>query len=588
MKKLLPILIVTTLLLSCGGVEPAEEQGGEMVELQGHYMHNGVKEKIYAGGMFRMNEVEDLKNLYPLSLVDVVSHRIANQIYQGLLRFDQKTLEVREGIAKSWRVSYDGLEYTFNLREGVMFHDDPCFPEGKGREVTAEDVRYCFTKLCEYNGNNKLFGMFQDRVMGATEYYEASKAGDVEGMSVTGITVSGDYEVKIRLEKPFAAFDKVIAHNCCWIFPKEAVDKYGDEMRTHCVGTGAFRVLEVEEGKKVLLEKNPSYWEKDEFGNDLPYLDLVKFTFAKEKKTELLQFNKGALDLMFKLPVEEMGTVMGSVDDAQTGKGVKYQFQSIAALGTQYYGVLHTSDHFKDSRIRKAFNLAIDRDKLIDYTLQGEGHPATNGFVPQMEIYDASKVKGFEFDAERARELMAEAGYPGGKGFPEITLYFNVGGQTNTIAGQAIRNMIEENLGVTLKMERMQFSTLIEQFTTGRCEMWRTAWVADYPDPENFLKLFYGKTVPAEPNESSFPNAHRYNNPQFDSIFELALSEMDELERERLYQACDQILIDDAAFISLYYDEYIRLLGLNVRNFPQNAMEYRDMSQVFLSKEKKK
>lgn len=588
MKKLLSILAITTLLVSCGGGDTTGESEVKMVELKGHYMHNDVKEKIYAGGMFRMNEVEDFKNLFPLSLVDVVSHRIANQIYQGLLRFNQETLEVENCIAESWKVSPDATEYTFVLRKGVMFHDDPCFPEGKGREVTAEDVKYCFTKLCEASGNNKLFGMFQDRVVGANEYYAASEKGAADGMSVDGIEVISDYEVKIRLTRPFAAFDKVIAHNSCWIFPKEALEKYGDEMRTKCVGTGPFQVREIEEGKKVLLEKNPNYWETDEFGNPLPYLDLVKITFAKEKKTELLQFNKGALDLVFQLPVEEMGTVMGSVQDAQSGKGLKYQYQSIAAFGTQYYGMLHTSDVFKNANVRRAFNYAIDREKLIDYTLQGEGHPALNGFVPPMESYDASQVKGFDFDVAKAKEELALAGYPNGNGFPEVTLYFNEGGQTNTIVAEAIRKMIEENLGVTLKIERMQFSSLIERFTTGRCDMWRTGWVADYPDPENLLKLFYGKPVPDEPNATSFPNAHRYKNPKFDSIFELALAEIDPIKREQLYIQCDQILIDDAAFLNLYYDEYIRLLGLNVRNLPQNAMEYRDLTRVFLSKEKKK
>jgi len=279
MKKLLPVLITLALITSCGGPEPVVEEGEKMVELKGFYTHNDVKEKIYAGGMFRMNEVEDFKNLYPHSLVDVVSHRIANQVYQGLLKFSQETLEIEGNIASNWEISEDGRTYTFQIRKGVFFHDDPCFPEGKGREVTAEDVKYCFTKLCEFGGNNKLFGMFQDRVVGANEYYENTKNGSVEDISVNGIQVTGDYEVKIMLEKPFAAFEKVVAHNCCWIFPKEAVDKYGNEMRTHCVGTGPFQVLEVEEGKKVLLEKNPSYWGKDEFGNSLPYLDLVKFTF---------------------------------------------------------------------------------------------------------------------------------------------------------------------------------------------------------------------------------------------------------------------------------------------------------------------
>ncbi|MBL4706159.1 MAG: ABC transporter substrate-binding protein, partial [Flavobacteriales bacterium] len=562
--------------------------GDQMVELKGHYMHNDVKERIYAGGMFRMNEVEEFKNLYPLSIVDVVSFRIGNQIYQGLLRFDQETLEIEGSLAESWSKSEDATEYTFKLRKGVVFHDNDCFPDGKGRELTAEDVKYCFTKLCESSGDNKLFGMFQDRVVGANEYFEASRNGSADGMSVEGIEVISDYEIKIRLLGPFAAFDKVLAHNSCWIFPKEAVEKYGAEMRTNCVGTGPFQVREIDEGKKVLLEKNPNYWEKDEFGNQLPYLDLVKITFAREKKTELLQFNKGSLDMVFKLPVEEMGTVMGSVLDAQAGKGLKYQYQAIEAFSTQYYGMLHTSPIFDDVHVRRAFNYAIDRTKLIEYTLQGEGHPAIHGFVPPMDTYDATKVIGFNLDVERAKRELALAGFPNGKGFPMVTLYFNEGGQTNTIVAEAIRKMIESNLGIKLEIKKMQFSTLIEQFTTGRCDMWRTGWVADYPDPENLLKLFYGKPVPSDPHESSFPNSHRYKNPKFDSVFEAALAEIDPERREELYIQCDQILVDDAAFLNLYYDEYIRLLGLNVRNLPQNAMEYRDLSRVFFAKEKKK
>jgi len=588
MKKLLSILTISVLLASCGGPEDVVDPGTQMVELKGHYVHNDVKERIYAGGMFRMNEVEEFKNLYPLSIVDVVSHRIGNQIYQGLLKFDQATLEVIPGLAESWDISPDGKEYTFLLQKGVMFHDNECFPDGKGRELTAEDVKYCFTKVCESSGNNKLFGMFQDRVVGANEYYDASVNGSVEGMSVEGIEVISDYEVKVRLIEPFSAFDKVLAHNSCWIFPKEAVEMYGDDMRKNCVGTGPFMVREIDEGKKVLLEKNPNYWEKDEFGNELPYLDLVKVTFAKEKKTELLQFNKGALDVVFKLPVEEMGTVMGSVLDAQSGKGLKYQYQSIAAFGTQYYGLLHTAPVFQDVHVRRAFNYAIDRDKLIDYTLQGEGHPAIHGFVPPMETYSAEKVRGFTFDIDKAKEELALAGFANGQGFPSVTLYFNEGGQTNTIVAEAIRKMIEDNLGIKIEIKRMQFSTLIEQFMTGRCEMWRTGWIADYPDPENMLKLFYGKPVPDDPNASSFPNAHRYKNAKFDSIFEAALAEVDPVKRDELYVACDQILVDDAAMLNLYYDEYIRLLGLNVRNLPQNAMEYRDLTRVFFAKKKKK
>ena len=180
---------------------------------------------------------------------------------------------------------------------------------------------------------------------------------------------------------------------------------------------------------------------------------------------------------------------------------------------------------------------------------------------------------------------MIEAGFPNGKGMEEVTLYINEGGSTNLVLAEAIQKMLNENIGANIKVEPLQMPIHIQKFQTGQEDFWRIAWVADYPDPENFLKLFYGKNVPSDPTAESFPNFSRYKNPHFDTMFEKALAEVDDKTRYELFRSCDSLLIADAAFMPIYYDKSIRLLKMNVRAFPQNAMEYRDLSRVFFSKD---
>lgn len=577
MKKLIPVLALSALLASCGGGKNGEEI--KMVEAKG-----GV---VY-GGIFKINQVEDFKNLFPLSINDITSHHIASQMYQGLLKFDQKTLEVVPNIAESFEANPDATQFTFKIRKGVMFHDDECFG-GKGREVTANDFKYCFDKICTATGDNKVYWLFKDKVKGANEHYDATiggKPGPAGGVS--GIKVIDNNTLQIDLNFSFSAFPKVIAHSGCWVYPKEAYEKYKDDMRTKVVGTGPFVIKSIKDGQMVLLEKNENYWEIDEHGNKLPYLQGVKFTFHKEKKTELMEFRKKNLDMVWKLPVEEISSVLGSQEEAKQGGNIDFELQMIDALSIQFYAFLSNGDVFKDKRVRQAFNYAIDREKLVTYTLQGEGTPATYGFVPPFGNYPASNVKGFAFDPNLARKLMSEAGYPNGRGFPKVVLQLNSGGSTNELLAEAVQGMLKENLGVDVEMQVMPLNQLIENFESGKADFWRSAWVADYPDPENFLNLFYGKHVPANPSDKSYINFTRYSSPVFDSTFQAALRTVDEKERLELFAKCDQIIIDDAVVMPVYYDNYIRLVQTNVRNFPINAMEYRDLSRVYFALDEKK
>lgn len=576
--KLLVLGLTTALMMSCGGGNPNEGKEPEHREAEGYYQEGDKKYKIYYGGIFRINEVENFKNLFPHGMIDAVSARIGTQIYQGLYKFDQRTLEPLNCLAASEEVSEDATVWTFKIQKGVFFQDDACFSDGKGRELTAKDIKYCFEMLCSNYPGNTSHELFTQRVVGARDYYDGN------ANEVSGIKLVDDYTIEIILINSFSGFKSLLAHPACMIFPKEAIDKYGIEgMSKKCVGTGPFVVDEINDNQ-VRLKRNENYWEKDEHGNQLPYLDIVKITFTKDKTSELSNFRKKNLDMIWRLPVDQMESVLASLEEAQMGGNPEFRYQQVNGLNTQFYAFNATSPMFKDLKVRQAFNLAIDREGLIKYTLKGENEPAEHGLVPKFGKYDNSEVPGFEFDPDQAKKLMAEAGYPNGKGFPEITLYMNEGGSINTIVATTLQNQLKENIGVSIKIEPLQLDVLIERFATGETDFARTSWIADFPDASNFLWLFYGENVPDDPNARSLPNFSRYKNPVFDEYLEKGMSSIDPEEQMMYYKMCDSILVADAAFVPLYHDQYIRLVQNDIVGFPINAMEYRDLTRVFKSK----
>jgi len=537
---------------------------------------------ISLGGVFRMNEVEDFRDLYPLNITEVVGHRITNQIYEGLLKYSQNELEIIPSIAESWEVNEDATKFTFHLRQGVKFHDNDCFEGGKGREVTAEDFKKCFTLLCTSHPQNQGFWVFKSRVIGADAYYQSTIDGIPLAEGVTGVKVIDKYTLQIDLEYSFAGFLQILCTPFTWVFPVEALETYGIDMRVNCVGTGPFEVQTIKEGEAVLLSKYEDYWRVDEHGNDIPYLDRIKITFLKEKKSELLEFKKGNLDMVFELPIEMIDEVMGELADATTS--ASFEVQVTPALALHYYGFQHKSDLFNNELVRKAFNYAIDRESIVTYTLQGEGRPAVYGIVPPaFKNYDYESIEGYDFDADKARSLFAEAGYPNGNNFPKLTLQLNSGGSRNVQIAEVIQKQLKETLNIDIELNVMPWAQHLDNLETGKALFWRTGWIADYPDPENFLNLLYSPHIPAKLSDKSYINSVRYASAEFDSLFARGLREVDEGKRLELYKQADQVAMDDAAIMPIYYYEHYRLLQLNVRNFSINPMEYRDLSQVYFA-----
>ena len=572
MKRIIYLSVISSCILwSCG------QESKKIDQRQG-------KGGIYYGGVFKMNEVQDFRNLYPLNVTEVVGHRITNQVYEGLVRHDQNTLTIEPCLAESWEVNEDATSYTFKIRKGVKFHDNECFSGGKGREITANDFEYCFTKLCSSDPQNQGFWVFEGRVVGADEYYQSTIDGNPLEEGVKGITVVDDYTLKIDLNYSFSGLPRLLGTSFSWLFPQEAVEKYGIEMRVNCVGTGPFIAKTIKEGEAVILSRNEHYWGMDEHGNQLPYMDAIKYTFLKEKKAELLEFRKGKLDMIFELPIEMIDEVMGELKDA--GPSAAFNVQVSQAMAIQYYGFQHKSDLFSNKAVRKAFNYAIDREAIATYTLNGEGSPGIYGIVPPaFKNYDSLSVKGYNFAPDKAKMLLSEAGYPNGEGFPKLTLQLNSGGSTHVQIAEVIQKQLKDNLNIDIELNVMPWAQHLENLETGKALYWRSGWIADYPDPENFLNLLYSNHIPAQLSEKSYLNSVRYENPLFDSLFTAARKELDDDKRYEIYALADQVAMDDAAIMPIYYPEHTRLLQKNVRNFGINAMEYRDLSEVFFASE---
>jgi oligopeptide transport system substrate-binding protein len=546
-----------------------------------------LKGGAYPGGILRVNEVEAFKSLMPIAINEVNSYHIATQVYEGLVKFDQNNLEIIPAIAKSWEVSEDKTEYTFNLRTNAKFHDDPCFPNNKGRMVNAGDVKFCLEKLSSADPFNNQYDItMKDRVEGANQHFEASKNNKYLGVS--GIRVINDSTVFIKLLHPDPNLLNVLTMTGCYIYPKEAVAKYGNEMRTKCVGTGPFFIETIKEGEVIIMKRNNDYWGRDQDGNKLPYLKGVKWSFIRDKKTEILEFKRGNLDMVYRIPVEMFREFMGSLENAKT-RSTEFDIVSSPALNTNYYGFnLQSNPVFAKKEVRRAFNLAIDRQKIAHFTIQGEGIAAEYGMVPYAEIfekagYDYKSLNGYKYNPEKARELMKVAGYPGGRGFPEITLEINSGGgDRNILVAEVVQKMLKENLGISININTVPLAEHVENIQAGRSEFFKFAWVSDYPSPLSFLTLFFGKHVPADKNENSYINTFRYINPVYDSIFQLARFEPDQQKRMKLFSQAENVMLEDAPFMPIFYDENFRILQKNVRNLPENLMNYIDMTTTYL------
>ncbi len=514
--------------------------------------------------IFNYNEMNGLNSLDPAAAANFENIWPVNQLFNGLLQMND-SLQVKPCIAKSYELSDDGMHYVFHLRDDVFFHDNACFENSKGRKVIAKDFVFSFNRL------------FDSKVSSASSLLDIIDQS--EKTAFKGFEAINDSTLKINLKRPFTAFLSVLTMKFFSVVPFEAIEFYKVDFRKNPVGTGPFVFKVWEEGTKLIMLKNPSYFEKDAQQKSLPYLDAVTVSFIKDRETAFMELLNGKFDMLSGADAFNTNEVLDKEGDLRELYKKKFFLQKETFLKTDYIGILIDENiaivknsPLKLKAIRQALNYAFDRDKLIKYLRNNLGEAAHAGFIPKgLKSYDPTVVKGYDYNPDKVKELLAQAGFPNGKGLPELTIHTtdNYKEQVEFIQSQ----FAENNIMVQISVEKP--SVLRQAVNACQYNLFKKSWFSDYADEENFMSLFYSKNF--SPQGVNF---FHYKNAEFDAAYENALAEKDEAVKIKLYQKMDQLIIEDAPFIPLYYDVVVRLVSHKVTGLKSNAMNLLDLKTV--------
>jgi peptide/nickel transport system substrate-binding protein/oligopeptide transport system substrate-binding protein len=436
------------------------------------------------------------------------------------VQFDQ-TLSITPALAQFWTASRDGLTWTFTLRKGVKFHH--------GREVTSDDVVYSFTRLLDpktrSGGADLLLG-----IQGAQDFREG------RANHVAGLAAIDRYTVRVSLTEAPVPFVSVLAVGQAKIVPRELVEQQGEAFGNQPVGTGPFRFVRWERGKEIVLAGNPDYFDGP------PKLARLVFRIVPGERLDevFTEFRAGALE----------DSPIPSKDYRQVIASQAYQYVRRPIFGLRHYGINTRMKPLDDRRVRQALLYAIDREFVVSDVWLGR-YSLAKGILPPGTLGFNPKLKGYPYDPARARELLAQAGYPNGRGLPPIVFWSSVRSEEILREHERIRKDLEA-VGITAEFQyNSDWPSFSKAMSERKLPVFLRAWFADVPDPENFLaKLFY----------SGSPLNHMsYTNPQVDALIERARAESDTARRVELYRRAEEMVLDDAPVIPVWHHTYERL-----------------------------
>jgi len=527
------------------------------------------------GGSFVMAEHNEIKTLYPHSITTLEEALIASQIHESLVRLDSKTLEVIPGLAEKWEFSNNGKIITFHLLKGAHFQDDKCYKDGIGPEIISKDVKYTLELLSTKSESNYQFNtILKDRLVGANAFF------DKKNSSISGIKIIDDYTFTLELINPSLSFLKLLANPAAAVVNETAINTYGKDLKT---GAGPFIYDVSSTSEKIILLKNPNYFLKDSAGFSLPYLDSVVLQILPSIEDGLTLFENEKIDLINTLPSHRVKDVVEKNIKEFISHPPKSLLQREPEMVSQYYVFNTKQKPFDNAKVRQAINYAIDKEKLVDNILQGQAiGAAINGITPNtFNGYYIKKIKGYSLDLIKAKKLLSEAGFPDGKGFPDVRLLVNSGNSRNSSVAVEIQKQLKQNLNINVNFESLPNIQKYDLQIHGKGEIFRDAWVADFSSPESFLSLFVGDGVPTEFETSSFPNTSRYQNSNYDFYFKKGRDSNNKDSSYAYFMKAEQLLMDDAVIIPLWYEGSYRLLTNKVKGLHLNSMRYYDLTKTY-------
>jgi len=539
--------------------------------------------------------------LDPVQGSSVYDNRACTMVYQTLLQYKylRRPLELAPLLLEQMPVvSEDRKVYRFRLKENVFFHDDPCFPDGKGRELVASDFFYSLKRMAQDSNQPKGWWLLKDSIVGFDEYRQQQNDAETfdYDVPVEGLKVINDHEFEIYLKQPLYRFTYVLAMFQTAIIPREAVEHYQTKFARNPVGTGPFRLERWDVGSQLIYVKNPNYWEeyypadpginKDgsepylgysadkalgfyvDAGKRLPLVDRVELKFYVQAQPKWLKFRNHELDYTM-VPAENFEEAYikrtAKIRQEFVDKGIRSHAEPL--LDMIYIGFNMEDPDFggydeKHKWLRQAIALAIDWDEWNEAIYNDLNILYDGPIPPGLEGHPEHHTLSHSYrgpDLPRARKLLAKAGYPDGKGLPKLVYYLSRGEKNPEAAEINQRNLAE--LGIRLDVRLVDFSTLTDALRNSRAPFFSLAWGSDYPDAENNLQLFYG------PYKSPSSNNFNYDRPEYNALYERARVMSPSSERTKLYEQMRDMVIEDAPMIGSMARTRYYLMHERLRNF---------------------
>ncbi len=529
------------LFSGCGGAERPESENGEVVSY---------------------GQTSRIRGLDPAVSGEVSSSLAISRIYEGLLQYDYRArpYKVIPLLAEAMPViSDDGLVYTFKIRKGIHFQDDPCFPNGKGRELEAADFVYSILRVADVKNASSGFWTINKRIKGINDFHNASKKPEPTdyGMPVEGLKTLDKYTLQITLTEPYPQLLYILAMHYAFAVPHEAVEFYGKGFVNHPVGTGPYRLVEWKRNSRIEFERNPKWAETDrsEAADGLPMIDRVVNYVIDDATTSWMMFLAGQLDLSSISPDNWDAVVMPdkSLSSSLADRGIELissPYTAVYYLGFNWDDpvvgeVSDPEQNERNRKLRQALSCAYEFDQMNRF-MNNRLYPV-DGPIPSPLAGELKEPSPYRFNLEKARRLLTEAGYPDGidqKTGRRLEIKIELGSaDANTRQATALLADMFQRIGVVLKANYNTWPAFIEKMNRRQAQTFRLAWVADYPDAENFLQLFYSK------NESPGPNHSNYRNAEVDRLYEKIRVMPDSPERTAIYEEMARIIVEDAPWI---------------------------------------
>ena len=499
--------------------------------------------------VFRYNEFRNITSLDPAFARNPQNIWPIQQLFNGLVQLDD-SLNVIPEIAKRWEIDATGKVYTFFLKENIFFHPAPQF-NGEERKVIASDFTYSFDRL-------------RDVKVGSPGGWVLQQVEDYKAIN--------DTVFQISLKQAFPPFLSLLSMRYCSVVPHEVVEDSNHEFRKHPIGTGPFKFKAWEEDIKLVLRKNPNYFERDEKGIQLPYLEAIAVSFLPDIQSEFMLFSQGKFDFLNSLDPSYKDELLTPLGELQAQYKGEITLQKGPYLNTEYIGFYLESDNpaLQSKKIRQAINIGFDRKKMITYLRNTIGFAAEEGFIP-LGLAGRSKTKHSQYQPEKARELV-NAFIEEHKSQPKIRL-------ATDINYMDICEYLQQELkkiGIDIEIDLMPTPTLRQAKSSGKLEAFRASWIADYPDAENYLSLFYSPNFsPGGPNYTHFYSA------KFDSLYTNALSINSFEKRTNSYREMDELVMQNYPVVPLYYDQAVRFLQSNVKGLEMNPLNLLQLKRVY-------